>query len=106
MRFKALRSRDALKEELCRQHGVHLIVISYHVRRDDIAAFLFEHLESHLPPPDTAVTTEAAVASSTSISLSSGSDGVDMMLSLPPLVGVVGGGPTKEAVDTVCGNTA
>ncbi len=65
-RFMGLQTRDALKEELCRQHGVRLVVVSYHVQRDEIAAYLMEQLRSYLPGTphcDTTIDITAAACS-------------------------------------------
>ena len=47
--------RDQLKQELCHENSVHLIIVPYDVDRDKISEFLYDALSQRhlLPPPPT-----------------------------------------------------
>lgn len=46
-RFQNQQYRDLIKQQLCRDQGIHLIVVPYSIKPEDIPSFLDEQLEQY-----------------------------------------------------------
>jgi hypothetical protein len=47
-KFRNQQYRDYVKNQLCRENGVHLITVPYHVKRHEIKNFLMREVRKYL----------------------------------------------------------